>query len=66
MAIVKFENIEHDRWYNIALFADHCKAYGRTHTERFEAKFNGKMWVDINGKEYSVYAVIFIDDELAY
>lgn len=66
MAIVKFENIEQDRWYNITLFANTCKAYGKKHTDRFEAKFDGQWWVDINGKTYSVYSVIFINDELAF
>lgn len=65
MAIIRFPNIENNRWYKISLFADHCKANNRT-IEPFEAKFNGEWWEDINGVQYSVYSVIFIDDELAY
>lgn len=65
VAKVRFENIEHNRWYRISLYADHCKAYNRT-IEYFEAKFNGKWWVDIGDKEYSVYSVFDIDDELAF
>jgi len=65
MALVKFNNVERDRWYNISLFANLCKEYNRS-IERFEAKFDGEYWVDINGIKYSVYAVIFIDDELAF
>lgn len=65
MAIIKFKDILPNCWYNISLYADHCKAYNRT-TEPFEAKFDGEWWVDINGVKYSVYSVIFIDDELAF
>jgi hypothetical protein len=65
MALIRFENIEKDRWYKICLFADLCEANGRT-MQPFEAKFDGFWWTDIEGVKYSVYAVIFIDDELAF
>lgn len=65
MALVHLENVEKDRWYNISLFADRCKANGRT-LEPFEAKFNGQWWVDKNGRSYRPEGIIFIDDELAF
>lgn len=65
MAIVKFEKVQKDVWYNISLFANKCKSYGRT-INYFEATFDGESWRDINDIEYHVDDIIFINDELAF